>query len=359
MCSSRLPASLARECEAVAFADPARHAEAQARLDSLTKPQGSLGRLEDMARQLYGIQGQAPLKARPSRMYTIAADHGVVEEGVASNPREVTVLMVLNFLRGGGGVNCLCEAAGADIRIVDAGVAADPFQPHPRLIDAKIARGTANIAKGPAMSLEQCAKALELGIELAEQARKDGIRVLGTGEMGIGNTTPSSALFCAYLGFSASAMTGMGAGLPPAGLAHKSAVIQRALEANKEAVSKGEAFAILAALGGFEIAALAGLIIGGAARQMAVLIDGFIATAAYVAASRLAPAVRDYCFFCHGSAESGHAKVLEALGQKPLLDLGMRLGEGSGAALGFTLLEAAARIYNDMATFESAGIGKH
>lgn len=356
MSSFPLPASLTRECAAVAPVAATRAAEAQARLDSLTKPLGSLGRLEDMARQLYAIQEKAPLRARPARMFTIAADHGVVEEGVASTPREVTVLMVLNFLRGGAGVNCLCEAAGADIRVVDAGVDADPFPSHPRLIDAKIARGTANMAKGPAMTYEQCAKALELGITLAEAARKDGVLVLGTGEMGIGNTTPSSALFCAYLGFSAAAMTGMGAGVPPAGLAHKTAIIQQALDANRAAVAGGDPFAVLAALGGLEIAALAGLIIGGAARRMAVMIDGFIATAAYVAASRLAPAVRDYCFFCHGSAESGHAKVLEALGQKPLLDLGMRLGEGTGAALGFTLLDAAARIYNDMATFDDIGI---
>jgi len=289
-------------------------------------------------------------------MFTIAGDHGVVAEGVAASPKEVTILMVLNFLRGGAGVNCLCEAAGADIRVVDAGVDAEPFQPHPRLIDAKIARGTANMAKGPAMTPEQCVRALQLGIDLAETAHKDGIRVLGTGEMGIGNTTSSSALFCAYLGFSALDMTGMGAGIPPAGLGHKTKIIQQSLNVNREAVAGGDPIAVLAALGGFEIAALAGLIIGGAARNMAVMIDGFIATAAYVAAAQLAPAVRDYCFFCHGSAEAGHGKALEALGQKPLLDLGMRLGEGTGAALGFTLLDGAARIYNDMATFESAGI---
>ena len=356
MPSNLLPPALARECETVVPVKAARLDTAQAHLNSLTKPLGSLGRLEDMARQLYGIQGKAPLEARPARMVTIAADHGVVIEGVAASPKEVTALMVLNFLRGGAGINCLCEAAGADIRIVDAGVDAEPFPPHPRLIDAKIARGTGNMAKGPAMTRSQCVRALELGADLAETARKNGIRVLGTGEMGIGNTTASSALFCAYLGFSAADMTGMGAGVPPAGLGHKTKIIQQSLDANRKAVTGGDPFDILAALGGLEIAALAGLIIGGAGRGMAVMIDGFIATAAYAAAARLAPAVRDYCFFCHGSAEAGHAQVLEALGQKPLLDLGMRLGEGTGAALGFILLDAAARIYNDMATFESAGI---
>lgn len=330
--------------------------EAQRHLDSLTKPRGSLGRLEDMARRLYGIQGKTPLEARPARMFTIAGDHGVVDEGVASYPREVTALMVLNFLRGGAGINCLCDAAGADLRIVDAGVAAEPFQPHPRLIDAKIARGTANMAKGPAMTPEQCAKALQLGIDLAEMSRRDGVRVLGTGEMGIGNTTSSSALFCACLGFSAEDMTGMGAGVAPAGLAHKAAIIRQALDANRDAVRSGDPLAILAALGGFEIAALTGLIIGGAARHMAVMIDGFIATAAYVVAAKLAPDAGGYCFFCHGSAEAGHKKVLEQLGEKPLLDLGMRLGEGTGAALGFMLLDAAAHVYTSMATYESAGI---
>jgi len=356
MPSALLSPALIRECEAVAPCDKARLETAKVRLDSLTKPLGSLGRLEDMARQLYGIQGKAPLEARPARMFTIAGDHGVVAEGVAASPKEVTVLMVLNFLRGGAGVNCLCEAAGADFRVVDAGVDADPFAPHPRLIDAKIARGTANMAKGPAMSVDQCLRALQLGIDLAETARKDDTRVLGTGEMGIGNTTASSALFCAYLGFSAAGMTGMGAGVPPLGLEHKTMIIQQSLDANRDAVTGGDPCAILAALGGFEIAALAGLIIGGAGRRLAVMIDGFIATAAYVAAARLAPAVRDYCFFCHSSAETGHHRVLEALGKKPLLDLGLRLGEGTGAALGFMLLDAAARIYNDMATFESAGI---
>ena len=356
MQTTHLPDTLARECAAVAPLDPQRKREAQNHLDSLTKPLGSLGRLEDMARQLYAIQEKAPLAARPARMITVAGDHGVVSEGVASSPREVTVLMVMNFLRGGAGVNCLCAAAGADIRIVDAGVDADPFSPHPWLINAKVARGTANIAQGPAMTPEQCARALQLGVDLARMCAEDGIRVIGTGEMGIGNTTPSSALFCAYLGFSAADMTGMGAGVPPAGLGHKTRIIRKALDVNRDAVASGDPFAILAALGGLEIAALAGLIIGGAARRMAVMIDGFIATAAYTAASRLAPAVRDYCFFCHGSAEAGHGKVLAALGEKPLLDLGLRLGEGSGAALGFTLLDAAARIYNDMATFESAGI---
>jgi nicotinate-nucleotide--dimethylbenzimidazole phosphoribosyltransferase len=241
------------------------------------------------------------------------------------------------------------------LRVVDLGVAAD-LPESPMLIRAKIARGSANLARGPAMSLEECHAALATGIRLAHAAEEEGVRVLGTGEMGIGNTTPSSALFCAYLGFSPEDMTGMGAGVPSAGLDHKTAVIRRALALHEEVARGRDGVAILAALGGLEIAALAGLILGGAAAGLIVVIDGFIATAAYVAAQSIAPAVREYCVCAHASAESGHAAVLTRLGEKPLLDLGLRLGEGSGAALGFTLLQAAAAIFNTMATFDDAGI---
>ncbi len=347
---------LRRECAAIAPLDPAYLAKGQARLDNLTKPRGSLGRLEEVAARLYAVQETFPLRPGPAAMFTIAGDHGVVDEGVASCPREVTRQMVLNFMNGGAAINVLCAAAGVDLFIVDAGMAEGVLPDHPRFIRAKVGPGTANMAQGPAMSVEDCAKALELGVGLAETARQNGARALGTGEMGIGNTTPSSALFCAYLGFSAAEMTGMGAGVPPAGLAHKTAVIEKALAANAQAVRGGDPVRILAALGGYEIAALAGLILGGAARRMAVAVDGFIATAAYTAARAINPLVRDYCFFSHGSAEAGHGKVLEKLGERPLLDLGMRLGEGTGAALGLFLLRAAADIFNDMATFESAGV---
>jgi nicotinate-nucleotide--dimethylbenzimidazole phosphoribosyltransferase len=355
MTSSFLP-RFRRECARIVSLEPAAEAKARQHLDSLTKPRGSLGRLEDAAARLYAIQRAAPIAARPARMVTIAADHGVVAEGVASSPQAVTRLMVQNFLNGGAAINSLCAATGADLRVVDAGVACEPFAPHPLLIDAKIARGTANMALGPAMSENECLRALHLGLDLAARAHEDGVAVLGTGEMGIGNTTASSALFCACLGFSPREVTGMGAGVPQAGLAHKSSVISRALAVNAAAVKSGDPLAVLAALGGLEIAALAGLVLGAAARRMAVVIDGFISTAAFVVAERCAPAVRGYCFFSHGSAEAGHGRVLEKLQEKPLLDLGMRLGEGTGAALAFHLLEAAARVYNNMATFESAGI---
>lgn len=351
-----LPDFLARECARVQAPDPERENAARARLDSLTKPPGSLGRLEDLAARMYAVQGQLPLRARPARMYTIAADHGVVAEGVAASPKEVTALMVRNFLAGGAAVNALCAAADAELRVVDAGLNAPPLGPHPLLVSARIADGTANMAKGPAMSREECERALELGISLARSAADDGVRVLGTGEMGIGNTTASSALFCAWLGFAPEEVTGMGAGVPKAGLAHKSDVIRTALEANIQALRGGNSLDVLAALGGLEIVALAGLIIGGAAQNILCVIDGYIATAAFLAAERLCPGVRPFCVFAHGSAEAGHAAVLEHLGAKPLLDLGMRLGEGTGAALTFFLLHAAAAMFNDMATFDEAGI---
>ncbi len=329
---------------------------ARAHLDNLTKPRGSLGRLEDLAAQLYCIQGgPKPIAAGPARMLTIAGDHGVVKQGVAFAPQAVTAQMVLNFLNNGAGINALCGTAGIDHLVVDAGVIAD-FEPHERLIRAKIGRGTADLSQGPAMSPEECLRALELGLALAAKAEADGMRVIGLGEMGIGNTTPSSALLCAYLGLTPDEVTGMGAGTPPLGLAHKIEVIVEGLEANAAAVRSGEPTAILAALGGYEIAALAGLIIGAARRRMAVMVDGFIATAAYAAAARIAPAVSGFCFFSHSSAELGHGLVLQRLGQKALLDLGLRLGEGTGAALGIFLLKAAADIFNNMATFDSAGV---
>ncbi|MDL2267768.1 nicotinate-nucleotide--dimethylbenzimidazole phosphoribosyltransferase [Desulfovibrio sp. OttesenSCG-928-G15] len=352
----QLPAFLSEECARIAPLSQKYARAAKQRLDGLSKPLGSLGRLEDLAVQMYAVQQNTPIAARPARMFTVAADHGVVEEGVAASPKAVTALMVHTFLRGGAAVNALCGAAGVDFCVVDAGVDAEAFAPDPRLVNAKIARGTANMALGPAMTRDQCERALALGISLAEKAAGDGMRVVGTGEMGIGNTTASSALFCAFLDFSPSEMTGMGAGMPPRGLVHKTYVIERALAKNREALVTREPLAVLAAVGGLEIATLVGLILGGAARQMLVMIDGFIATAAFVCAQEIAPAVRDYCVFCHGSAETGHARVLERLNVQPLLDLGMRVGEGTGAALGMMLLDAAARVYNEMSLLDDVGI---
>jgi nicotinate-nucleotide--dimethylbenzimidazole phosphoribosyltransferase len=336
--------------------DPDLAVAGQARLDDLTKPKGSLGRLESLALQLFMIQGGAEPKADPARIYTCAGDHGVAAEGVSLFPQEVTRQMVYNFMSGGAAINVLARTAGVDLKVVDAGCLGDDFAAHPNLVRGKIGRGTANIAAGPAMSQDDCVRALLLGVSLADQARAEGVRSLGTGDMGIANTTPSTALFCAYLGLAPLEITGPGTGLAPAAVQAKAKVVERALAANRAAVDSGDALAILAALGGYEIACLAGLVIGAAANKMAVAVDGFISTAAYVAAWKLCPAVADYAIFSHASAETGHVAVLAALGARPVFDLGMRLGEGTGAALALFTLRCAAAIFSEMATFSSAGV---
>jgi nicotinate-nucleotide--dimethylbenzimidazole phosphoribosyltransferase len=328
----------------------------QAHLDNLTKPKGSLGRLEELALQLYLVQGGSTPTADPARVYTVAGDHGVVAQGVSLYPQEVTRQMVQNFLNGGAGINVLARTAGVDLRVVDAGCLGPDFGAHPALINGKVAEGTADLALGPAMSEEQCLRALLLGVELADQARAEGVRVLGTGDMGIGNTTPSTALYCAYLGLDPAAMTGPGTGLDDAGVRGKVEVIKRGLAANAAAVDSGDALAILAALGGYEIACLAGLILGAAKNRQFVCVDGFISTAACVAAWKLAPAVADYVALAHASAEPGHRLAVAKMGKRPLLDLGLRLGEGTGAVLAMFLLRSAAAIFNTMASFVSAGV---
>ena len=335
-----------------------RHLEqAQTHLDSLTKPPGSLGRLEECAARLFAVQGgRAPLAIDPARVVTVAGDHGVVAEGVSSSPSEVTRQQVENFLRGEGGISVMCRASRIEHQVVDAGVMGDDFTAHPMLIRRKIAPGTANMAHGPAMSRAECLCALELGLDLAEQAHSCGIRCLGTGEMGIGNTTPSTALFSVLLGLDPGDIVGPGAGVPPAGMAGKVAIIRKAIAVNEGAVRDRDPFGVLAALGGLEIATLVGFILGAAGRNMPLVIDGFISTAAYVSALSFAPFLAGRCFFAHASAEPGFKTIMEKLDEKPLLDLGMRLGEGTGAALAITLLRNAAAVYNEMATFASAGV---
>ncbi len=330
----------------------------QAHLDNLTKPQGSLGRLEELALQLFLVQGGQAPKADPARVYTVAGDHGVVAEGVSLFPQEVTRQMVLNFLNGGAGINVLAKTAGAELFVVDAGCLGPDFDAHPQLIRGKVAEGTANLAKGPAMSVDQCLKALMLGVELADRAHAEGVRVLGTGDMGIGNTTPSTALYCAYLGLDPAAMTGPGTGLDKQGVSRKTEVIKQGLKANAAVIAGGDALEILSALGGYEIACLAGLILGGAKNKQFVCVDGFISTAACVAAWKLCPTVADYFILAHASAEPGHKFAVEKMGKKPLLDLGLRLGEGTGAAVCMFLLRSAAAIYNDMASFAQAGVSE-
>jgi nicotinate-nucleotide--dimethylbenzimidazole phosphoribosyltransferase len=348
--------TLASVLSAIVPVDRSLAPAGQAHIDNLTKPTGSLGRLEELALQLYLVQGGKPPVADPARVYTVAGDHGVVAEGVSPYPQEVTRQMVLNFLNGGAGINVLAKTAGAQLYVVDAGCLGPDFDEHPALIRGKVAQGTANLAKGPAMTRAQCEEALLLGVDLADRAKADGVRVLGTGDMGIGNTTPSTALYCAYLGLDPADMTGPGAGLDKSGVNRKVEVIRTALALHAGVVAGGDPLEILAALGGLEIACLAGLILGGAKNRQLICVDGFISSAACAAAWKLAPATADYTVLSHASAEPGHRRAVELLGKKPLLDLGFRLGEGTGAAVAMFLLRCACAMYNDMASFASAGV---
>jgi nicotinate-nucleotide--dimethylbenzimidazole phosphoribosyltransferase len=346
---------LARTLKEMIPVDLSMEAQARARLDSLTKPRGSLGRLEDVAARLVMIARQAP-DPWPARVVTVAADHGVAAAGVSPYPQEVTRQMVGNFLAGGAAVSVMSASLGVDQLVVDAGVAGEEFPDHEKLTRARVAPGTRDISQGPAMSREECVQALEAGVTLAREAARTGYRALGTGDMGIGNTTASAALYCGFLGMWPGEVVGPGAGLSRLGVWHKSEVVARALGANRAAIESGDPVEVLAALGGFEIACLAGLILGAAHARLPVVVDGYIATAAFVAAWKIAPEAAGYAFFAHASAEPGHRKVLEMVGADPLLDLGMRLGEGTGAVLGLKLLKVAADLYNNMATFEDAGV---
>jgi len=349
-------ASLAEVLASIRPVDPALYAVAQDHLDNLTKPKGSLGRLEELARRLFAMaEGRTP-RVDPARIYVCAGDHGVAAEGVSLFPQEVTRQMVLNFLAGGAGINVLARASGVELRVVDAGCLGEPFAPHPLFAGTRVASGTANLAVAPAMSREVCEQALLLGVSLAGQAAGEGIRCLGTGDMGIANTTPSTALFCAYLGLDPQLVTGPGTGLTREGVTRKAGVVARALRTHASVVASGDAVDILAALGGLEIACLAGLVLGAAVNRLPIAVDGFISTAAYVAARAICPAVADYAVLSHASAEPGYQAIMHALDARPMLDLDFRLGEGTGAALAIVLLRSAAAIYNEMATFAAAGV---
>lgn len=327
----------------------------QARQDILTKPAGSLGRLEELSVQLAGIQGKATPGVEKKAMITMAGDHGVVDEKVGNWPREVTAQMVENFLRGGAGINVLARQVGARIVFVDIGVASD-LKPNPRLIVRKVGYGTKNMCLGPAMTAEQAVEALEVGINIVDEEADRGLDIVGTGDMGIGNTTSSSAIFAAMTGKPTREVTGRGTGLTDEQLDHKIDVIKRALEVNKPDPS--QPLDVLAKVGGFEIGGLAGVMLGAASRHIPVVIDGFISGAAALIASALSPEVKDYIIAAHVSAEAGHPAMLEHMGLKPLLNLDMRLGEGTGAALGIFIAEAAARTLNEMATFAEAGVSE-
>jgi len=343
--------------EALAPVDQVAALATSEHLDRLTKPPGSLGRLEDIAVKLAAIAGTCPPPVpAPAVVAVFAGDHGVLSEGVSPWPAEVTAQMVANFCAGGAAINVLARHVDAAVMVVDVGVARD-LDPAPNLIQAKVGHGTANLALEPAMTVEQCLLALDAGATTAAQLVAGGARCLITGDMGIGNTTPSAALIAAFTGRAAAEVTGRGTGIDDLMLNRKISVIEQALNRQKQAPGGlAEPLVVLAGLGGYEIAGLAGFIIGGAASRIPVLIDGVIATAALLAARALAPGVVDYCFAGHRSAEPGARVALTELGLEPLLDLDLRLGEGTGACLALPTLQAAAKVVAEMATFDSAGV---
>jgi len=344
---------LRKTIEMIPPLDKAAMAQAQARQNLLTKPQGSLGRLEALSVQLAGIQRQAVPQVRQKAIITAAADHGIVAEDVSAYPQAVTPQMVANFLNGGAAVNALARQVGARVVVVDAGVASD-LEPDARLISQKVAYGTQNMALGPAMTENQAVQSIEVGIEVVMNEAARGLDIIGTGDMGIGNTSASSAVCAVFTGRPVAEVTGRGTGLDDKQLEHKIAAVEQALEINKP--DPARPLEVLAKVGGFEIGALSGVMLGAAAHRIPVVIDGFISGAAALIACGLAPRLKDYLIAAHLSAESGHRPLLDYLGLKPLLSLDMRLGEGTGAALGIFLAEAAARVLAEMATFAEAGV---
>jgi len=335
--------------------DPEMMKKAREQEDNLTKPLGSLGRLEELAVKVCGIQGRIHPSLRKKRVVVFASDHGVVSEGVSAYPQEVTAQMVYNFLRGGAGINAIARTIGAEVRVVDMGVSHD-FGRIPGLISLKVRKGTSNFTRGPAMSMPELSRCLEAGVELAHLAKKDGVDMIAGGDMGIGNTTSASALFCAYLGIAAKSVVGPGTGITPSQIRHKAKVVEKALAVNKDSLS--DPMRTLAGLGGFEIAGMTGLYLGAAEKHITVLVDGFIATSAALAAMKICPAISGLLIFSHLSEETGHKVILEKMGVSPLLSLNLRLGEGTGACLAMAVVEAALSCHNRMATFKSAGVSE-
>ncbi|MFA4888152.1 MAG: nicotinate-nucleotide--dimethylbenzimidazole phosphoribosyltransferase [Candidatus Omnitrophota bacterium] len=325
----------------------------QERLDNLTKPLGSLGRLEELAKQICGITGKENPVLKNKVIFTLAADHGVTAEGVSAYPKEVTAQMVYNFLAGGAGINVLAKHAGARVVVVDIGVASD-LKARPGLVIKKINYGTKNMALGPAMSKEEAIASIETGIEVFEAEYTKGIDIVGTGDMGIGNTTASAAIASVITGKTVEEITGRGTGINDAGLSKKINVIKKAIKTNAPQPKDG--LDVLAKVGGFEIGGLVGIILAACARKIPVVIDGFISTAAALIAHSLKPEVKEYIIAAHCSKEKGHRLMLAYLELKPLLDLDMRLGEGTGAALGMSIIEASTKILTEMATFQNAGV---
>jgi len=335
--------------------NPAFYKKAQTRLDNLTKPQGSLGRLEEFAARVVAIIENLEPVLNKKAIFTFAGDHGVAEEGVSAFPKEVTPQMVLNFLLGGAGINVLARHAGAEVVVIDIGVDYE-FGSMNGLAHKKIIRGTKNFRKGPAMTRDEAIQCIEVGIDLANEYAKKGYHIFGTGEMGIANTTPSSAIAAVFSKRMVEEVTGRGTGINDDAFKNKVRVIEDAIKVNKP--NPKDPIDVLAKLGGAEIAGIAGLVLGAAANRIPVVIDGFISTAGALIAYELCHTVKDYMFAAHTSVERGHWIMLERMDLKPILNLNMRLGEGTGAALGISLIEAGVKIYNEMATFGEAGVSE-
>jgi nicotinate-nucleotide--dimethylbenzimidazole phosphoribosyltransferase len=330
-------------------------AATQRRLDRLTKPQGSLGRLEQLAVQYCAITGERKPAVPRGRVCTFAADHGVVDEGVSAYPRDVTAQMVLNFLRGGAGVNVLARHAGVDVRVVDIGVA-HVFGPIAGLLNRKLMMGSRNMVHAEAMDRRTAEEAIQIGIELAFEAVEEGVTLIGTGEMGIGNTTASAAITAVMTGAPVEQVTGMGTGIDELGRTRKIFVIERALARHRP--NPEDPVDVMAKIGGLEIAGMTGLILGAAAARIPVVLDGFIAGAAALIACGLQPQCVKYMIASHRSVERGHRLLLDKLGLAPLFDLDLRLGEGTGACLGMSIVQAAIKVLTEMATFGEAGVSE-
>lgn len=327
--------------------------KAQKRLDNLTKPQGSLGRLEEFARRLVAITENTMPVLDKKVIFTFAGDHGVADEGVSAFPREVTRQMVFNFLSGGAGINVLARHAGSEVVVVDIGVDYD-FGKIDGLVSRKVVMGTKNMRKGPAMTRAETGACINVGIELANEYAKNGYALFGTGEMGIANTTPSSAIAAVLTGKSVAEVTGKGTGIDDRALKSKVKVIEDSIALNRP--DPKDPVDVLAKVGGTEIGGIAGLIIGAAANRIPVVIDGFISTAGALVAYCLEPKTGEYMFAAHNSVEKGHKAMLDKMGLRPVLDLDLRLGEGTGAALAMFVIEAGLKIYREMATFGEAGV---
>ena len=348
---------LKRTVASIEKQDESFRVQARARLEQLTMPHWALGRLMDLAEDLAGMTGSMTPAVERRIVVTMAGDHGIADEGVSAFEQEVTMQMVHNFVNGGAGINALAKLNNANVVVVDMGVAGDlsELADAGKIISKKIGSGTANMVKGPAMTEAEAIGAIEAGIEIASELA-DSVDIFGTGDMGIANTSPSTAILAAVTGMSVADITGRGTGIEDEQLSHKIAMIEKALEVNSPDASDG--IDLLSKVGGFEIGGIAGLILGAAAQKKPVIIDGFISTAGGLIAQLIAPDCTDYIIAGHCSVEPGHKAMLERLGKSALLDLDLRLGEGTGSALAMNLVDAAVRVLTEISTFEEAHVSE-